>query len=240
MNNGETSDNSVLYWRITWRIDAEGATPLPKGIVTVPASFSDGDMPPEIALLLPTNDGPSAFINHITRAQRWDATTAVGLFMSDPFLSAEREARQLREFGVAWIANLPTIEQQDQEFTQQLADVGLDHIREIEMISAFKSAGFKIAVVASNAEGAAAAARIAPDAVIVLPRVSDFAAGFPSPRQRSAIAQSVRDVLIESGWSGPVIGYGDAREAAHDSQWPDAVDGMLCRPMTRPLDDLSR
>src|SRR3546814_3025549 len=54
------------------------------------------------------------------------------------------------------VANLPTVEQQDVDFAQQLADVGLDFTREVDHLGRFRRAGFNvIAAVAGTAAAAA-------------------------------------------------------------------------------------
>ena len=158
------------------------------------------------------------------------ADTILGLFLASPFLNLTLEGERLSRAGVAWLTNLPSVAQQDEEFLQQLADVGLDHGRELGCLSRFRAQGFKIAVVVTNDLGAAAAAAIDPEAMIVLPRVADFAAGFPSLRQRGAAAQSAAEAARSAGWSGLVLGLADAREADHETLWPEPLHGVVCRP----------
>ena len=66
--------------------------------------------------------------------------------------------------------------------------------------------------------------------MIVLPRVADFAAGFPSFRQRGAAAHAVAEAARQAGWTGFLLGLAERREADHETLWPDSLDGVLCRP----------
>lgn len=230
MGKNDSSEMSIASWSISLKPDLTKNISVPDSIVTYAPSISDEDMPREVSILLPTHPGPQALIDSISDAHACNASIAIGLFMPDPFLAVEREARKIRAMGVTWVSNLPTVEQHDEEFTQQLADVGLDRSKEHEALAGFKSAGLKIAVAVASAQASLEAVTLNPDTLIVIPRVSDFAAGFPSPRQRGAAAQLVKDAIAETGWRGPVLGYGDEREVDHSSQWPDCVDGMLFRP----------
>src|SRR3546814_2886307 len=70
------------------------------------------------------------------------ADRALGLFLADPFLNIAGQVSRLRRAGVTSVANLPTVEQQDVDFAQQLADVGLDFTREVDHLGRFRRAGF--------------------------------------------------------------------------------------------------
>lgn len=156
----------------------------------------------------------------------------LGLFLGSPFLNVGLEGAKLAQAGVRWISNLPSVDQQDEEFLQQLSDVGLDRQRELASLSQLSAQGFSIAAVVSDAPGAAAAAAITPQAMLVMPRVVDFAAGFPSLRQRGAAAHAVSEAASEAGWNGPLLGLADASEAEHERLWPAPLEGVICRPVT--------
>lgn len=199
---------------------------LPAAVLTLAPPFRASALPEEVGLLLPNRDGLRLARAEVAAAPEAVAGKALGLFLADPFLHVESEAAVLAGSGVTWIANFPSVEQQDQEFSQQLSDVGLDAAAERGRLAGFRSAGFGILAVVSDAQGAAAAAELDPGAMLVLPRVADFAAGFPSFRQRGAAAAAVR----ETGWAGPLLALGQGEEALRESLWPDAVDGLLLRP----------
>ena len=220
-----------MHWRIALRArQAERARTLPPGILTIAPQLRHESMPAEVALLLPTNEGPKGLIDAVAEEPALGAGAMLGLFLASPFLNLEVEGRRLAQAGVEWIVNLPSIEQQDEEFTQQLADVGLDRARELDGLTQLRDQGFKIAVTVADGGGAAAAGAIAADSMIVLPRVGDFAAGFPSPRQRGAAAQAVAEAAAEAGWSGPILGLAEPSDAEHEALWPEALDGLVCRP----------
>ncbi|WP_282606134.1 hypothetical protein [Pelagibius sp. Alg239-R121] len=220
-----------LTWDITLRRESQWESgALPPAILTAGPRFHDTGMPDEIALLLPNNDGASALISEVASNRSDLGKRAIGLFLADPFFHAGREAGRLRDAGIEWIANLPTVEQQDHEFVQLLGDVGLDRSLEFERLGALQESGFNSIAVVAGREAAEAAARISPQAIIVIPRVVDFAAGFPSFRQRGAAARDVAEVLRAAGWHGPVLGLAAETEVGHETLWPDVLDGVVCRP----------
>ncbi len=221
----------VLRWQIVLRDAAESVgMGLPRAIVTTAPGFRHENMPDEVGLLLPTNDGPKAMIDAVAGGGLGCGDAMLGLFLASPFLNVSLEAPRLTEAGVRWVVNLPSVEQQDEDFTQQLSDIGLDRGRELDRLSQFRAAGFEVSVVVADGPGAAAAAACSPGAMIVLPRIADFAAGFPSLRQRGAAAQAVAEAARSAGWSGLLLGLGEAGEAAHERLWPESLDGLVCRP----------
>src|SRR3546814_3707900 len=117
-------------------------------------------LPPEVALLLPTTagaDGLSAALATMpatglaTGLERF-ADRALGLFLADPFLNIAGQVSRLRRAGVTSVANLPTVEQQDVDFAQQLADVGLDFTREVDHLGRFRRAGFNVIAAVAGTE----------------------------------------------------------------------------------------
>lgn len=227
------SMEKFLNWRIVLRLESPWSGKLPVALATLPPPFRHPALPEEVGLLLPNRDSLRPLLDRLSSAPPGKVVppdSALGLFLADPFLHPVREAPCIAAAGVAWVVNLPSVEQQDREFSQQLADVGLDGALERERLGALKQAGFRVLAVVSDAEGAAAAAMLAPEALIVLPRVGDFAAGFPSFRQRGAAAQAVATAARAAGWSGPVLGLGKEEEAGHERIWPEALDGLVLRP----------
>lgn len=220
-----------MRWRIALRSQSQGLwAGLPPEILTIAPRFRHESMPDEVGILLPTNDGPKTLVDAIAGSPDRSGDGFLGLFLASPFLNLNLEGRRLTNARVSWITNLPSVAQQDEDFLQQLADVGLDYNRELECLAKFRAHDFKIAVVVTNRIGAAAAAAIAPEAMIVLPRIADFAAGFPSMRQRGAAAQAVAEAAQAAGWSGLLLGLADEREADHETLWPERLHGVLCRP----------
>lgn len=223
----------LLSWRIALRSrPANRFDDMAASVITIAPQFRHESMPDELALLLPTNAGPKRLIDAVVAAPALCRDAVLGLFLADPFLDVARDSGRLRDAGIHWIANLPSVEQQDDDFSQQLTDVGLDRDREYRCLARFRAEGFKVAAIAADGPAGAAAAAFRPEAIVVLPRVADFAAGFPSSRQRGAAAQAVSTAAREAGWSGLLLGLGQAQEVAHEGQWPDCLDGLLCRPKT--------
>ncbi len=222
----------LMTWRIALRSPGVTLGPgLPAAVVTAEPRFRHERMPAEIGLLLPTNEGPKQLIDAVVADPARCGDAILGLFMANPFLNISLEGPRLTGAGVRWVANLPSVEQQDEDFSKHLADVALDRERELDCLSRFRAQGFRIAVVVADGPGAVAAAAIEPDTMIILPRVADFAAAFPSLRQRGAAAQAVYEATRANGWHGPILGLGKAREAQHQGLWPERLDGLLCRPI---------
>lgn len=222
--------------RLTWRMVLRGGTatqpaPLPPAILTVAPRFRHENMPDEVGLLLPTGGGPQALIDAVAGGSAPCGETGLGLFLAGPFLNIRRDGARLARAGVRWIVNLPSVAQQDEEFARQLAEVGLHQARELDGLAAFRDHGFRIAAVVADGPGAAAAAAIRPDAMIVLPRIADFAAGFPSLRQRGAATQAVAEATQAADWSGPLLGLATEAEADRERHWPHRLAGVLCRPV---------
>lgn len=222
---------NLLTWRVVLRGAAQGsAAALPPAILTTGAPFFDERLPLEVALLLPNTAGAAGLIAAVPRAPHLPPGCALGLFLADPFLNVSGEVGCLKAAGIAVVANLPSVEQQDLDFVQQLGDVGLDFAREADRLGEFRRAGFGVIAVVAGAAAARAVRPLEPLAVVVLPRVADYAAGFPSFRRRGAVAREVAAALTAEGWQGPLLGLAAASEVAHQTLWPDVLDGVLCRP----------
>ncbi|MEX0921749.1 MAG: hypothetical protein WDZ84_03160 [Rhodovibrionaceae bacterium] len=219
-----------LTWRIVLRQPPRQAGLfLPGGLIALAAPLRHAGLPDEVGLLLPNRDGLRLLIEALGADPGAAEGKAVGLFLADPFLHVKTLAAQLAEMGVVWVVNFPSVEQQDREFSQQLADVGLDSGLELARLAGFRDAGFGLLAAVADADAAAEAVALDPAALLMLPRVGDFAAGFPSFRQRGAAAAEAARAAHAVGWSGAVLGLGKAEEAEHQSLWPDALDGLAIR-----------
>jgi len=225
---------NLLTWAVVLRPSILAQNwPIPAAILTGAPRLRQAGLAPEVGLLLPNTEGPSGLVAGLAKTDCDARGAAFGLFLADPFLSIPGAVDALRRQGIGCIANLPSVEQQDPEFAQQLSDVGLDFAREVEALRQFQDHGFQVLAVVGDPAAAPAVAALAPLAVVVLPRVPDFAAGFPSFRKRGAVAREVREALRGAGWGGPLLGLATASEAAHETLWPDALDGVVCRPEER-------
>ena len=191
--------------------------------MTLAPGFNHESMPDEVALLLPSTGGSKRLVEAAVRDPAMHRDSILGVFLANPFLNIALEATRLARVGVNWVTNLPSVTQQDEEFSQQLADVDLDFGRELSCLSAFRDQGFKVAAVVANGADARAAAAIRPEALFVLPRVADFAAGFPSFRQRGAAAQAVIEAARAVDWKGPLLGLAEPSEAEHETLWAGAA-----------------
>ena len=226
------SKSELLSWRIVPRARAaDRAGDLPSALVTIAPAFRHESMPDEVALLLPTNPGPAGLIQTVLKDPALCRDAMLGLFLAGPFLNLALDGARLADAGTAWVANLPSVEQQDEDFAQQLAEVGLDRGRELACLAELRDQGFRTAAVVADGRGAAAALAARPELLLVLPRVAEFAAGFPSLRQRGTASQGVAEAARAAGWRGLLLGLADEREAGHESLWPEPLDGILCRPV---------
>lgn len=233
----------ALAWSLVLRSAVAAKRPdVPRSLLTVGPAFRQEAMPDEVAILLPTNDGPRPLIDRLTaRPPLPPGNAGIGLFLADPFLDLDQAAERLRAAGYRWVANLPSVVQQDEDFGCQLTDVGLGSAREYAALAQLRNADLRIAAVVSDAATAEAALVAAPEILLVMPRVGDFAAGFPSLRQRGSAAQEVLAARQAAGHDALLLGLGQAEEAGRESQWPPVLDGLLCRPqpcgLKRPLPD---
>ncbi|GJL83210.1 MAG: hypothetical protein DHS20C01_28440 [marine bacterium B5-7] len=216
-----------MRWFVTPRLNEAD---LPGEIITVRPGFDHPDMPAEVAILLPSNRGPEILIDHVIETTPLAADTMIGLFLANPLLNIQSAGKRLKHAKIKWVTNLPSVSQQDREFSGQLADVDLDHNRELSCLAQFKSFGFRIIAVVTDAEEAKAAVEINPDVIFVMPRVADFAAGFPSLRQRSSAAQAVAGSMHSHGWSGSLLGLGLENEIEHPSLWPGTINALVHLP----------
>lgn len=113
-----------------WPIRAFGSgRALPDGIVTAHADLSPG-MPPAVALLLPKAGGAQELLADLGPVH----PSALGLFLADPNLVRARLSRQIAR-RTDWVCNFPSVGQHEHEFRRYLAEVDLDHAREMRVLS---------------------------------------------------------------------------------------------------------
>lgn len=231
---------NLLTWDVVRRrgLDAR-EWPLPRSIVTLGPRFRHDSLPDEVGLLLPNSEGGGALISAVRGAPGCLRGAALGLFLADPFLNVAGEAASLRDSGVGWVANLPSVEQQDPDFSQQLGDVGLDFAQEVERLLLFRQHRFRILTVVSSVAAAERVVPLDPEAILVIPQVADFAAGFPSMRQRGAVAREIAEVLRGRKCNGALLTLAAPSEMDHETLWPKEIDGAVCRPQPAEIPGLS-
>jgi len=224
----DTDQPSLALWRV---VSPNHADTLPSGFLTAAPGLPGDRVPMEVGLLLPAGKGRGMVTDTVVANAAAVEGEGVGLFMANPFLAVDREAPRLQAVGVNWVANLPSTHQQDADFRQQLQDVGLDWTRELTCLARFGALGLKRLILFCDEADCVEVAAAKPDAVAILPRVADFAAGFPSMLRRGGPAQAVAKRLRDAGWEGPVLVLGSEAEAASPTLWPPGVDGLLLRPV---------
>src|SRR5690606_2833743 len=82
-------DSHLLRWEI---VPARDAAQLPRAIVTQGAPFEHDGMPAEVAMLLPSNDGPTALVDRLVEAPGHPADIVAGLFLASVFFNLRVEA----------------------------------------------------------------------------------------------------------------------------------------------------
>jgi len=220
-----------LTWQIVLRDEVHGKNAeIPQRIITVKPGFQHENMPNEIGILLPGNEGPAALIDAVVAAPSLVEGAVMGIFLASPFLRVDLDAPRLRQAGIDWIANLPSVGQYGKEFSEQLEEVGLGLESELSALAQYKEREFSVAAVVVDEQGACAAAKLLPQAMIVMPSVTDFAAVFPSLNQRGNAVQAISTALAEDVWDGLLLCLGDPGEVAHPRQWPTGADGLVIRP----------
>ncbi|RVU38121.1 hypothetical protein EOI86_02110 [Hwanghaeella grinnelliae] len=224
----DTARPCLALWRI---VAPNHVDRLPSGFLTATPGLPDDRVPMEVGLLLPAGRGRGVVTDTVIADPAAAAGRGVGLFMANPFLAVDREAARLQAAGIGWVSNLPSTHQQDADFQQQLQDVGLDWARELACLAKFGDLGLKRLAVLCDEAACEDVLAAKPNAVAILPRVADFAAGFPSMLRRGGSAQAVANTLLDAGWQGPVLVLGSEAEAASPALWPPGVDGLLLRPV---------
>ncbi|MAO92774.1 MAG: hypothetical protein CMM81_14700 [Rhodospirillales bacterium] len=229
---------SLSSWRIVPRRNRlSRVSAAPQQFLTLSAPLQHDSLPPEVALLLPNQDGVRALIPALrTVTIKSNGPLGLGLFLADPFFVVDHRIDAIKQAGITWVTNLPSVTQYDDSIALQLSEVQFNLNRELERLASFKMAGFHIAVTVTDAAGSVEACRIDPEFLIVLPHVGDFGAGFPSFRQRGAAIDAIARATKEVQWTGGIYGLGTAIEAESESLWPDALDGLICRPQVYTQD----
>ena len=104
---------------------------MPHQILTAGPSGNLGTLPLEIAFLLPNRRaGPTSL-----PALSDPAATALGVFLADPLLYAAQLEEKMRQAGMAWVCNLPSVTQYGDAFRSHLDDIGLGYTKELEVLA---------------------------------------------------------------------------------------------------------
>ena len=227
---------TLLQWEIVYRKGSGygDSVALPRTLRTLAPALDAPSLPPEVGLLLPTNPGTKQLLRYALATDEDLAECALGLFLASPMLNFAIDGPRLAQAGLRWVTNLPSVEQHDDVFTRQLADVKLDHQLEFDHLTELASHGIKVAAVVSGSQATKAALKVAADMLIVLPKLTDYAAGFPSLRQRGAAVDEVYNTAERSKWRGPILCLASTAEAHSEVLWPDRVQGVVCRPNAVP------
>lgn len=183
------------WWQCSAKARALG---LPAGFLTFGPAFTNTDLPIEALTLLPSGDCSRGLIGALADNTAALPGLGVGLYLDDPFLNIERIARQFSDWSIAWVTNLPTIAQHDQQFRDDLRDVNFSVENELQTLLTFRAHGFKTLASVSNERQVASMSDYAPDAILVVQSTKDLQISFPSLSARQAQAHRVADALPDS------------------------------------------
>jgi hypothetical protein len=218
----------VLWeWKISLGSNAEATiTDLPARILTYAPRFQPKNLASEVSMLLPTTPGAQLVTNALLSSPHLFENAATGLLLSDPTINFERMVRHMKAAQTNWITNLPTIGLHDAEFKSYLNEVGVGLPKEFEILAKFKASGMKIIASLTDISEASALAKLNPNAVLVLPKASDYLDGWPSLEMRQRSEKAVRSALMQLGWNGLCLGY----------RAPSEVKGTPCVERPKKLE----
>ncbi len=214
--------SNILFWRIEPGSDSRHA--LPNGICTPNTPDIPAQMPAEVALLLP---GPHSAMP-LPDKDSLPRGAGFGVFLANPILNISTLARELKLREIAWVANLPSVIQHDADFLRHLDDVGLGFEKEAALLAELREAGLRVLAAVASAPQARRAAGLGAEALLMLPPVAAFEAGFPSMRERAEQIARLR-----AGFPGlrlPVLGLLTKAEGRLQATWPEGLDAGLIRP----------
>lgn len=212
--------NEVLWkWRLQTNPDPRPKSiDMPTHIVTFAAGFQPANLSPEISMLLPTVSGAKQITEALTTSPQLFKNVVTGLLVTDPTINFERTVTGLKAANCQWIANLPSISLHEAEFKSYLNEVALGFSREIEILADFKTRDFKIMAVLADRSEAPLMAALNPEAVLIMPKVTDFLKGWPSLAMRENNEAALRKSLDQNGWTGSCFGYRAPDE--NSNGWP--------------------
>ncbi|SFH51250.1 Phosphoenolpyruvate hydrolase-like [Palleronia marisminoris] len=195
---------SFSKWSI--RRAAGNAQDWPDGLITARVGLSATNLPPIVALLLPNADGAQDLAAELGDVR----PSGMGVFLADPNLVPARLSRQIAR-GSDWACNFPSVGQHEQEFRRYLAEVDLDHARELRVLSELRAAGLSTIATVSAERDVAVALSTRPAAILVVPPVPEFRDGAVSLDRRIALERAI----AAQAEGVPLIGLRASDEAEH-------------------------
>lgn len=178
---------------------------LPDALITARVSLAAADMPPEVALLLPNAGGARDLLNDLSGHR----VPGLGLFLADPNLVPARLSRQIAR-RTGWVCNFPSVGQHEHEFRRYLAEVDLDHAREMRVLSEIGGPDLSTVATVSAVRDLDAALDARPAALLVVPPVPEFTSGTAPLPARVALERAI----AERAGRLPIIGLRGVQEAA--------------------------
>lgn len=175
---------SFSKWPLRSAARSTGAWP--DALFTARVGFAATEMPAAVALLLPNTRGALDIVADLGNVR----PSGLGLFLADPNLVEPRLSRQIAR-GTDWICNFPSVGQHEVEFRRYLAEVDLDHPREMHMLSDLATAGLSTIATVSTEGDVAGAIAARPAALLVVPPVPAFADGDVRLDRRVALERAI-------------------------------------------------
>lgn len=182
-----------------WPIRHQGnqAIHLPDALLTAWTGAPAVDLPPPVALLLPTGGGAQDLLADLDGMR----PPSLGLFLADPNLVTARLSRQIARC-CDWVCNFPSVGQHEHEFRRYLAEVDLDHAREMRVLTDLGAAGLSVIATVSAVRDVNAALATRPAALLVVPPVPEYASGAVPLARRLSLERTV----AERSGGLPIIG----------------------------------
>lgn len=184
----------MLYWRCAGE---NAPSELPTGFITLSSTFFDENLPAECLALLPSGNGSRGLLEDVVAQPEIVVDRGVGLFLNDPFLNITQIANTLKQHKIGWMTNLPSVAQHDQEFRNDLRDVGFSVQTELRNLAQLRQSGIRTMAAISSENHARMLVDYPADAVVVVQTTAELQVSFPSLSQRQARLESINYELAK-------------------------------------------
>lgn len=215
----------LFEWSV--HVKSSGLT-LPEAILMPVFGAPKPGLAPEIAALLPSNSDPSGWTRDIPREPAPQSSLCAGVFLGSPLLQRQRVLSDLKESGLPWVCNLPSVCQHDTDFVTNLDEVDLGMRRELTNLAACADAGFQCIASVATPDDARRATQLGFRTLFVLPKIRAYEGGFPSELNRSRAVRAVADLPELKG--ATLLSLVKSSETRATVVWPPSVQGVLEEP----------
>jgi hypothetical protein len=159
------------------------------------------------------------------------AGAVASLMLADPFLRVRDAACVMSTHGIGRVANFPTVQLIDGQTAHAFDSAGVGTRREIEILAAFRSAGFQTVAFACGIEPARAMLRDGASTLVLHPGVA-----LQDWRQRAAAALGIGRAMasLRQETDVPILVYRPAGFGSELDRAAAAADGEA-RIVTEPV-----